>query len=205
MTGSLLIGCVAFFRSSVGLATKPYEAYRRIVHHGSLWELVPLGVLLSCYFAIASLVKTAAFRPFVLTKQFILIALSVVVTYAVIVSLLFIVGKCMGGKGSLRVLALSWGYTLLPTLLWFLGTSILYVLFPPPRTGRPLGMVFSAIFLIFSSVLFFWKAMLTYLTIRFGMKLDLWRIIAVFGVVGGSMLFYSIGMYHLGIFKIPFI
>ena len=205
MTGSLLIGSISFFRSCIGLATKPYETYRRIVHHGSLWELVPLGVLLSCYFAIASLVKTAAFIPFVLTKQFLLIALSVLVTYGVTTSLLFIVGKCFGGRGSIRIVALAWGYTLLPTLLWFLGTSVLYVLFPPPRTGSPLGIVFSVLFLLFSSVLFFWKTILTYLTLRFGMKLDLWRIIAVFGIVGGSMVFYSIGMYRLGIWKIPFI
>jgi len=66
-------------------------------------------------------------------------------------------------------------------------------------------MLFSAIFLVFSTVLFFWKVMLTYLTLRFGMRLDLGRIIVVFGVVGGIMLFYSIGMYKLGIFKIPFI
>lgn len=205
MTGLLLKGGIAFFRSCIGLVTKPYETYRRIVNHGSVWELVPLGVLLSCYFAIASLVKTAAFRPFVLTKQFIIIAFSVVATYVVTVSLLWVFGKMVGGKGNFRTIAIAWGYTLVPTLIWFLGTSLLYVLFPPPRTGRPLGMLFSAIFLVFSSVLFFWKAILTYLTLRFGMKLDLWRIIAVFGIVGGSMVFYSIGMYRLGIFKIPFI
>ena len=205
MTGLLLTGSIAFFRSCIGLVTKPYETYRRIVHNSSVWELVSLGVLLSCYFAIASLVKTAAFRPFVLTKQFVIIAFSVVVTYVVTVSLLWVVGKIVGGKGNIRTVAIAWGYTLVPTLIWFLGTSILYVLFPPPRTGRPLGMVFSAIFLIFSIVLFFWKAILTYLTLRFSLRLTLWRIIAVFGVVGGIMVFYSIGMYRLGIFKIPFI
>ncbi len=205
MTGVFLSGCIAFIRSFVGIITKPYETYRRIVNNGSLWELVPLGFLLSVYFLIASLVKTAAFRPFVLTKQFVLIALSVLVTYCVTVVLLWAVGTFVHGKGHIRSIALAWGYTLIPTLIWFLGTSILYVLFPPPRTGRPLGMIFSAIFLVFSSVLFFWKLMLTYLTLRFGMRLDLWRIIAVIGIVGGSMLCYSVGMYRLGIFRIPFI
>lgn len=205
MTGSFLVGCIEFIRSSVGLVVRPYETYRRIVQKGTLWELFPLGFLLSCYFAIASLVKTAAFRPFVLTKQFILIALSVIVTYGITVSLLWTCGKLVKGTGSLQKVALAWGYTLLPTLLWFLGTSLLYVLFPPPRTGRPLGVLFSVIFLIFSAALFFWKTILTYLTLRFGMRLDLWRILTVFGIVGGFMVFYSIGMYRLGIFKIPFI
>lgn len=205
MKGSFLIGCIAFVRSSVGLIVRPYETYRRIINHGSIWELVPLGVLLSCYFAIASLVKTAAFRPFVLTKQFILIAISVVLTYCITVTLLFFFGRLVKGTGSIVKIAIAWGYTLLPTLIWFLGTSVLYVLIPPPRSGRPLGVLFSAIFLVFSIVLFFWKAMLTYLTLRFGMRLDLWRILAVFVVVGGIMVWYSIGMYRIGIFKIPFI
>ncbi len=205
MKGHTLRGCIGFARTTIGLVTRPYETYRRIVNHGSLWELVPLSVLLACYFAIASLVKTAAFRPFVLTKQFIILAISVCVTYGVTVSLLWCVAKIMKGKGTFRSLALAWGYTLVPTLLWFLITSLLYVLFPPPRTGRPLGILFSALYLSFSTVLFFWKAMLTYLTLRFGMRLDLFRIIAVCGIVGSVMVFYSLGMYHLGIFKIPFI
>jgi hypothetical protein len=205
MRGSILSGCIGFVRSSIGLVTRPYETYRRIVNHGSLWELLPLAVLLSCYFAIASLVKTAAFRPYVLTKQFILLATAVFLTYALTVLFLWLVSKVIRGKGDIRSLALAWGYTLIPTLLWFLATSLLYVIFPPPRTGRPLGVLFSALYLSFSTALFFWKAMLSYLTLRFGMRLDLWRIIAVFFIVGGVMAMYSIGMYRLGIFKIPFI
>ncbi|MFH0749894.1 MAG: YIP1 family protein [Candidatus Gottesmanbacteria bacterium] len=205
MRGSILRGCIGFIRSSIGLITTPYETYRRIVNHGSLWELVPLGVLLSCYFAISSLVKTAAFRPYILTKHFILLAMVVLATYSITVLLLWGVSKLLRGKGDIRSLGIAWGYTLIPTLLWFLATSLLYVIFPPPRTGRPLGILFSALYLSFSTALFFWKAMLSYLTLRFGMRLDLWRIIAVFFIVGGVMAIYSIGMYRLGIFKVPFI
>jgi hypothetical protein len=175
------------------------------VNSGSLCELIPLAFLLACYFALSSLVKTAAFRPYVLTKQFILIALAVLVTYIIVVLLLWGIGKLFGGKGTLRSLALAWGYTLVPTFCWFFITSILYVVFPPPRSGSPLGILFSALYLSFSIVLFFWKSMLTYLTLRFSMRLDLWRIIMVFGIVGTGMVFYSIGMYRLGIFRIPFI
>lgn len=205
MRGLILRGCVGFIQSSIGLIIRPYETYRRIVNHGSLWELLPLAVLLSCYFGIASLVKTAAFRPYVLTKQFVLLAFAVFVTYAITVMLLWGVSKLAQGKGDIRSVGLAWGYTLIPTLLWFLATSLLYVLFPPPRTGRPLGVLFSTLYLSFSTALFFWKIMLSYLTLRFGMRLDLWRIIIVFGVIGGVMSIYSIGMYRLGIFRIPFI
>lgn len=205
MKGSFLVGCIGFGRSCIGLLTRPYETYRRIVNHGSLWELVPLAVLLSLYFAVASLVKTAAFRPYLLTKEFVLLAAAGLLTYGLTVLLLWGVSKMLKGKGNLYPFALAWGYTLIPTLVWFLGTSLLYVLFPPPRTGRPLGVLFSSLFLIFSSALFFWKVMLSYLTLRFGMRLDLVRIITAFGLVGGIMVFYSVGMYRLGIFRIPFI
>lgn len=205
MTGLLLSICIVCLKSCVGLITKPYETYRRIVNHGSIWELFPIGVLLSGYFVVASLVKTAAFHPFVITKYVVLIAFAVIFTYIITVVLLWGVGKLVGGKGTVRAVALGWAYTLIPTLLWFLGTSLLYVLFPPPRTGRPLGILFSTIFLVFSSVLFFWKGMLTYLTMRFAMRLDFWRIMTVICIVGGVMVFYSMGMYRLGVFRIPFI
>ena len=205
MKGSILSGCIGFIRSSIGLVTRPYETYRHIANHGSLWELVPLAFLLSCYFAIASLVKTAAFRPYLLTKQFFILAGFVVVTYCITVFLLWGVSRILRGEGTLVVVARTWGYTLIPTLLWFLVTSLLYVVFPPPRTGRPLGILFSALYLSFSTVLFFWKVILSYLTLRFSMKLDLVRIIVVFSIVGMIMASYSVIMYKLGIFKVPFI
>ncbi len=205
MQDSLLIAVVSFVRSTIGIVTRPYETYRRIANHGSLWELVPLGVILALYFAIASAVKTSAFRPFLLTKQFVVLAAAVLFTYLVVVLLVYIGAKIIGGKGTLRQVGIAWGYTLIPTLLWFFVTSIMYVLIPPPRTASPLGIAFSIVYLVFSIVLLFWKTMLSYLTIRFTMKLDLVKICTVFAVVGSVMGLYSIGMYRLGIFRIPFI
>jgi len=189
----------------VGIITKPYEAYRRILNHGSLLELIPIAFILALYFSLVTLVKIAAFRPFILTQQFIVLALAVFLTYTLTVLLLWAVSLLVHGRGTLKQLAIGWGYTLIPTVSWFFITSVLYVLFPPPRTSRPLGILFSVFYLVFSCVLFFWKITLSYLTLRFGMKLDLFKIAIVTTIVAPVLIFYSIGMYRLGIFKVPFL
>ncbi len=205
MSDQLVLSFYTFGRSIIGILTRPYETYRKIINHGSLWEFVPLTILIASYLGIASLVKTAAFRPYILTKQFVVLGSAVGATYILVVVLLWTVGKIVGGKGKLKTIALGWAYTLIPTTTWFLATSFLYMLLPPPRTTRPLGILFSASFLLFSSVLFFWKIILSYLTLRFSMKLDLLRISIVFCIVIPIVALYSIGMYRLGIFKIPFV
>lgn len=205
MSDQVVIAVYSFVRNVIGLVTRPYETYRKIVNHGSYWEFVPLTILIGSYLGIASFVKTAAFRPYMLTKQFIVLALAAGITFGFVVGLLWIVGRLVGGKGTIRGLLLGWAYTLIPTVCWFYTTSLLYMLLPPPRTTRPLGILFSVLFLLFSSVLFFWKIILSYLTVRFSLKLDLLRITIVFFIVIPIVALYSFGMYRLGIFKIPFV
>ncbi len=205
IAGILVISGIAFGRNLFGIVVKPYETYRRIVDRGHVSELFYIAVLLAIYFAIASVVKTAAFRPFLLTKQFLVLASAVAATYLFVVGALWVVGKYVGGKGSIGSMGLAWGYTLIPTLLWFLSTSLLYVLLPPPRTTSTPGITLSILFLIFSATLFFWKLMLAYLTLRFGLRMDLVKIVITAFVVGPLLGIYSIGMYRLGIFRVPFL
>src|SRR5689334_9343505 len=181
MGTSLLVGFIAFCRNVIGLVTRPYETCRRIADRGELAELVPVGILLACYFALASLVKVASFRPFLLTREFVLLAWATAITYGVTVFLFWLAGRMLGSTGSLKGLSIIWGYSLLPTLIWFLATSILYVLIPPPRTTSAQGIIFSIIFLIFSVTLLLWKAIIAYLTLRFGLRLGLGKILLVLG------------------------
>jgi len=202
---ALISGLVTFSQNTVGIVIRPYETYRRITLKENVWELPFIALVLAIYFAVASLVHTAAFRPFMLTKQFIVLGSAAGFTYVVAVTLLFRFARFVGGRGSYRQVALGWAYGLFPTLAWFLTTSLLYVILPPPRTTSAAGMVFSVSYLVFSATLFFWKTILVYLTLRFGMRLNLPRIAAVLGVMIPVMALYSIGMYKLGIFRVPFI
>jgi len=196
---------IAFGRNLVGIITRPYETYRRIVGRGTLWELVYIGVILVLYFATAAIVKTSLFRPFLLTRQFVLLGAATAVTFLLAVSLFWQVGRWFGAKGNFRGLILGWGYSLVPTLVWFWMTSLLYVALPPPRTTSLLGIVFSIVYLLISATLLFWKIILSYLTLRFGLRLDIVKIIGVSAIVLPILVAYSYGMYRLGIFRIPFI
>jgi hypothetical protein len=205
MSDPLLVAVFSFFRTVIGIVTRPYETYRRIINKGTLFELVPIAGFLSLYFAVNALVKAPAFRPFVLTRHFVKTSASVVVTAVFVSLLLWSVGKCFGGKGEYKRFFLGWVYTLIPTLCWFFFTSLLYVIIPPPRTTHPTGVALSLVFLTISAVLFFWKIILSYLSLRFGLKLDLARILGILLVSAPIIAIYSIGMYRLGIFRVPFL
>lgn len=205
MVDELIVAALSFGRNCIGIITRPYETYRRIVAKGSLWELPYIVLLLCFYFAIASIVKTAAFRPFLLTKHFVALALAVTSTTVLTTGLLWQIGRVVGGSGKASGFVLGWAYTLVPTVCWFLATSLLYVVLPPPRTSSIAGVAFSVLFLVFSITLLFWKITLSYLALRFGMRLGLFKIFLVTAITGPILGLYSIWMYRIGIFKVPFL
>ena len=96
------------------------------------------------YFVVASIVKTSLFRPYLLTRQFVVLSSAAGLTFCRGFPFRCI-GDVFGAKGSSKGLALGWGYSLLPTAAWFWMTSLLYVLTPPPRTTSVPGMIFSVI------------------------------------------------------------
>lgn len=201
----LLVGFFSFIHSAWGLVSRPYATYRAIVKRSDSTEGIFIGLFLMMYFALASLVKTAAFRPFLLTKHFVVLTGATLGTYIFMVAILYSLSRLLRGEGRLKSIAIAWGYTLLPTLIWFLITSVMYLVLPPPRTLRLQGVLYSLLYLVFSCALFFWKVTLGYLTLRFSMRLDLWRIVVVAFVVIPLVGLYSVLMYKLGIFRIPFI
>ena len=202
---ALVVSGVAFGRTAIGLTVRPYETYRRIASHSRFGELLFIGIILVAYFALASIVKVATFRPFLLTQQFLILSVAALSSYIVAVGALWLAGRLVKAKFQLPTLAVAWGYTLLPTISWFLITSLLYVILPPPRTTSIMGISFSVLFLVFSATLLWWKIMLSYLTIRFVFKLDVSHIVAVCVVVIPIVAAYSALMYYLGIFKVPFL
>ncbi len=203
--GSILLAGISFGRNLLGLIFRPYETYRRITREASAFELLFIGMLLTVYFAVASVVKTSAFRPFLLTATFIKLASAAGVGFILIVAVFWFSGRFVKSSEKLKGLLIGWAYTLVPTLCWFLSTSLLYLILPPPRTTSVAGIAFSLIFLIFSVALLFWKIMLSYLTLRFGLRLDIKRILIVTMVSLPVAGFYSYLMYRLGIFKVPFL
>jgi hypothetical protein len=171
-------------RSIIGLVTRPYETMRGVVERANVWELLVIAI------------------PALVFYRTVWAGL---LTYGIAVALFWTAGKLVGSTGKFAGLASSWGYTLIPTILWFFMTAVLYFILPPPRTTSFQGILFSILYLVVSATLFFWKVTLGYLALRFGLKLDLKRILVVVAISAPILGLWSYGLYRLGIMKVPFL
>lgn len=195
-----------FIRHLLGLAIKPYSTVRTVVDKGIWGELWIVVVLATAYLAFSSLLKTQTLHPLLLTKQFVLLSIGALGGYLLIVGILSVMVLLQKQKNlKIKGVAVAWGYSLIPTGVWFFITSFLYVVLPPPRTESGLGVVFSLVYLTMSAVLFFWKAELYYLVLRFGLRLDLAKIILLTAIILPTVGVYSVIMLYLEIFRVPFI
>lgn len=193
-----------WMKNTWGSIHKPYQTYRGLINE-DLDQLLVLFTLIAAYFFLVSPIRLRTFHPFLLTVNAGKLFTASLCGYLVTVGVLYFTGKAVGGKPKHEALFLAWGYSLMPTLVWFLVTSVTYVLFPPPRTETVMGKTFSLLYLTFSISLFLWKGVLFYLTLRFAIKLDLARIILVSGVFFPFLGLYAYIMYGLGIFRVPFV
>lgn len=205
LIGTLVVSAVAFGRTVLGLVTRPYETYRRIIKHGKIGELVFIAAAMAFYFSLASLVKVASFRPFLLTQQFVLLFFAAISGVFISVGCIYVASRLLRVRTALATVLIAWSYTLIPTILWFFTTSLLYVILPPPRTTSALGVTFSLLFLIFSATLLWWKVTLCYLTLRFSLKLNLAKSVLVALLCAPVLAWWAVGMYRWGVFKVPFL
>ncbi|MEK7577547.1 MAG: YIP1 family protein [Patescibacteria group bacterium] len=205
MLVELLQSGFSFFRHVKGIIVSPYETYRDIEKRGRTGELLYIGLLVGLYFFFSSIVKTASFHPLLLSRVAFVLFVAALSGFGLMVSLFVVVGRSLGTKASIERLSLLWGYTLIPTVVWFLFTSFLYVLIPPPRTTAFTGVSLSVVYLVVSAMIFWWKLTLSYLTLRFGLKLDFGKICIIALVSVPVLLLWSYLLYILGIYKVPFL
>jgi len=202
---ALLLKLLVSFAVNVwGIVHTPYVTYRRLVKQDP-YQLVLVFLLVAGYFFGISPLKTGSLHPFLLslnTARLFTAALSI---YVFICLWLYFLVKTLGKEGHLGEIMLGWGYTLIPTLIWFLVTSFFYVILPPPRTSSFWGTSFSVLYLTFSLSLLLWKGILYYLTLRFSLKLSVWEMVLMSAVFIPTIGVISTLAYLLGIYKIPFI
>lgn len=206
MTFSILKIIILFLKNSLGVLNKPYETYRRLSSGQNSSQVLLLWFLIGFYLSFSTLLHQGLrVHPLILSLSFSKVFAGTLISYILILTALVLLGRFFGGEGNFKTIFLPWSYSLLPTLLWFWATGFFYFLLPPPRTASFLGQAFSFLFIAFSFGLFFWKGVLYYLTLRFGMKLDFLRIAGVSIILFPAGFFYAILMYRLGIFRVPFI
>jgi len=185
---------ILFFRSCIGLVFTPYTTMRRLSVERSWPELVWIVFLTLIYFLITNSVRfwlsgfLAAIGLFIWTVLFF---------------------SFLPSKGAVKEkigrMIKTWSYTLIPTLIWFYSTLLFYFLLPPPRTTSLLGKLFSVIYIAFSVSLLIWKLILTYLSIRFSLRIQLYRIIYYILIYLAVSIPLWLILYNGGISRIPFV
>jgi hypothetical protein len=193
-----------FTKNTWGIFQKPYSTYRKLVDEDPI-QLLVLFSIIGIYFLGISHVKYGAFHPFVMTVNTGRLFTSTLGGYILICFAFVWVGRLWKKSVRLKSVMLGWGYSLVPTLLWFGITTVLYVLLPPPRQETVQGKFFSVLFVGFSIALLYWKGMLYYLALRFALNLDLKQISISSLVLLPIFAMYSVLLYAWGIFTVPFI
>lgn len=188
------VSFILFLRHSIGLIFTPYATMRKISLESTWRESQWIFLLAIIYFLITNTVR------FWINGLLGAIGLF-------IVSVLLLAALPSGGifKEKLNRMFVTWSYTLLPTLIWFYTTLLFYFLIPPPRTTSVLGKSFSVFYIALSVSLLLWKLILVYLSIRFSLRVHLYRVIYYMLIYLTLSIPLWIFLYNSGISRIPFV
>ena len=194
----ILTSFLIVFRRFFFLIFFPYKTMRKIAAEKDFWQIVILFSLVFIYFKFAYFLRD---KPYPATFTFLVFFLHFFLS-----TLFFYLLSWFSEKDlKLSSFIFTFSYSLLPTLLWFLSTSILYIILPPPRTFSLLGRAFSIFFIAYSFSLLAWKIILLYLAVRFSTKLNFYRIVYLMILYLIWFIPYCLLLYYNRIFRIPFI
>lgn len=208
-TGSLVSvikSLIFFLRNTYGIVNNPYVTYRKLAEGKQPARQIGFIITISfIYFVYASLIRSGSGNPFVLTLKLNALTLTAGIAFAGTVMLFWSYGRIFHPSLAFKPVLMLWSYTLIPTVIWFFTTSLLYLLLPPPRTFSVPGKAYSILYVSFSIALLYWKVILYYLTARFALRLDLIKIIILTIIYIPLVSLFGILSYRAGIFRIPFI
>jgi len=196
---NILSSAVILLKRIVSLAWYPYKTMRSISEDTDIMQVILIwsGVLL--YFLWANRLRQYEYEPFILYLMTVFHVASTVFFF------FFFAAVVHKKEVTVRSFILTFSYSLIPTLMWFTVNSFLYALLPPPRTISLLGKAFSILYISFSVGMLLWKIILQYLAIRFSTKLDFYRIMFGFLFYLVMMIPYSLFLYSVKFFRIPFL
>ena len=141
----------------------PYKTMRKISLEKDYYQLLIITGLIFLYFKFIYFLRD---KPHPATLIFLIFLFNFFLT----VFFFYCLSKNFEKDVRLRSFIFTFSYSLFPTLIWFLSTSILYIFLPPPRTFSLLGKGFSIFFIAYSLSLLIWKLILEYLAVRFSTK-----------------------------------
>jgi hypothetical protein len=198
---NLLSSFLLVFNRFVGLILNPYKTMRKVsIEKDSYQPAVIIGIIF-LYFKFVYYLRDKVY-PATLIYLLFIINFLLTISFFYLLSRLFSKNK---KEITFHSFFFTFSYSLLPTLIWFLTTSILYIFITPPRSFSILGKGFSIFFTAYSLSILIWKLILMYLAIRFSSKQNFFRIIYMMILYLIWFVPYSILLYHFRLFRIPFI
>ncbi len=178
---------------------------RKIVKEKDYLQIVLIFIAVYGYFILGNIMRRKTLHPFIISSSSLLSFSFFLLTFFLTVWFFYRLAKWRQIQTEMSTLIFSFSYSLLPTLIWFFTTSLLYYLLPPPRTLSFLGKSFSMVFIVFSVTLLVWRLILLYLSLRFSLKANFYTVLLLIFFFAAWFLPYSFFMYQLKIFRIPFI
>jgi len=204
---NFLVNCLTAFVIVIKrfflLILYPYKIMRKISLEKDHYQLLIITGLVFLYFKFIYFLRD---KPYPATLVFFLFLFNFLLT----VSFFYLFNKFFYSDQNKKETSFSsfiftFSYSLFPTLIWFLSTSVLYIFLPPPRTLSFLGKGFSIFFIAFSLSLLAWKLILVYLAVRFSSKQNFFKIFYMMVLYLIWFIPYSIFLYHFKLFRVPFI
>lgn len=198
MVFDFLTSFILVLRNFFLLIFSPYRTMRKISQDKDYGQVFILFLTIFLYFKFAYFLRD---KPYPATLTFLVFTLH----FSLTVAFFYFLSRVTDNKVKLSSFIFTLSYSLIPTLIWFASSSILYVIVPPPRSLSILGKGFSIFFISYSISLLAWKVILMYLALRFSTRLGFYRIMYIMALFLLWFIPYSILLYYLKIFRIPFI
>ncbi|PJA55472.1 hypothetical protein CO165_03385 [Candidatus Roizmanbacteria bacterium CG_4_9_14_3_um_filter_33_18] len=183
------------------LIISPYKTMRKISYEKDYYQPIIIISLVFIYFKFIYYLRDKIYPATLIYFLFIINVLLTVIFFYLL-SKLFSNNK---KEITFSSFVFTFSYSLFPTIIWFLSTSILYIFLPPPRTFSILGKGFSIFFVAYSMSLLIWKLIIGYLAMRFSSKQNFFKIIYMIILYLIWFIPYSIFLYQFKLFRIPFI
>lgn len=191
-----------------GIIQKPHKTYIVLSQDSRKGTIILIWMFIGVIIFWTTALKTGIFKnPMYFAINALWIYLVALFSFFILSGLIWFLGylqNLIKIENYSKILIL-WGFTYIPTICWFTGVSLIFFFFPPPRSFSLQGYAISAVLIGFSLLMFYWKLLLYYLTLRIGFKIT-WNKILFISIFFFPLAFvYSYFLNKMGIFKVPFI
>jgi len=176
----------------------PYKTMRKISREKDFSQIVILLGLIFVYFQLSHYYRKEDFSGLIVYLIFLFGLFSTT-------GFFYFIARVFRQKTTFLSFLFCFTYSMVPTLIWFMSNFILYLVLPPPRTMSILGKGFSIFFTAYSLSLLLWKVILFFLSVRFSSRLPFFKILYMIFLYLCWFVPYSIVLYQLKIFRVPFI